>query len=364
MYGADAESHLAELAHHFAAAAPAGTAGKAVEYATPRGRPGVRPARVRGGRSPLRDGAGLVTDERGALRAAARARRRPGAGGRHAGLEGVVPRRRRDRRIASDSDSSSPARRWATAAGSSGRSPATTRTSCRCSSGVSRSSATTIPGSAYACWPGWRAALSGRRGSPDRRVALSAEALDLARAAGDPSTIAYALSGYLAAHHSPDHTSAQLELATEQIETGMGAGDLERAAEGYEHRVTARLELGDAAGARADLAEMAGLASRLRQPSQDWFVAVYGALLAFFEGNLAEAESLMERGAPHRRACTELERRGVVAPPAVRAAARAGSARRARGAGPPLARRVPHLSDLGLRPGADGRRSRPGGRGA
>ena len=75
----------------------------------------------------------------------------------------------------------------------------------------------------------------------------------------------------------------------------MGAGDLERAAEGYEHRVTARLELGDAAGAKADLAEMAELASRLRQPSQDWFVAVYGACWRSSRADLAEAESLMER---------------------------------------------------------------------
>ena len=39
---------------------------------------------------------------------------------------------------------------------------------------------------------------------------------------------------------------------------------------------------------------MAKLAEELRQPSQDWFVAVYAALLALLEGQLAEAEHLIE----------------------------------------------------------------------
>ena len=82
-------------------------------------------------------------------------------------------------------------------------------------------------------------------------------------------------------------------LATELIELATAAGDLERAAEGYEYRITALIELGDMAGAKADLAAMAKLAAELRQPSQDWCAAVYSALVALLEGDLAEAERLI-----------------------------------------------------------------------
>ena len=47
-------------------------------------------------------------------------------------------------------------------------------------------------------------------------------------------------------------------------------------------------------GAKADLAAMAELAKELRQPSQEWFVVAYSALMALLEGDLAEAEELIE----------------------------------------------------------------------
>ena len=110
----------------------------------------------------------------------------------------------------------------------------------------------------------------------------------MARRIGDPETLAYALSGYNQAHLSPDFTPKAgrtwrrscVELATE-------AGDLERAAEGHELRAVALIELADMPGAKAELAAMAKLAAELRQPSQDWFVAVYSAQVALLEGEFA-----------------------------------------------------------------------------
>jgi tetratricopeptide (TPR) repeat protein len=46
-------------------------------------------------------------------------------------------------------------------------------------------------------------------------------------------------------------------------------------------------------GAKADVAAMAKLAEELRQPSQEWLVAVDSALVALLEGELAEAERLI-----------------------------------------------------------------------
>jgi tetratricopeptide (TPR) repeat protein len=79
----------------------------------------------------------------------------------------------------------------------------------------------------------------------ERRRALSEEALDTARRIGDSGTLAYALAAYIAANRSPEFTRREVTLATELIQVATEAGDLERAAEGYEHRVTAMIELGE-----------------------------------------------------------------------------------------------------------------------
>ena len=129
---------------------------------------------------------------------------------------------------------------------------------------------------------------------PRRRRAMTAEALAAARRLRDPSTLAYALDGYISAHHSPDNRDEDERLATELIEVSLEAGDLERALEGYEHRATARIEAGDLAGAAADVEEEASLAADLRQPAQAWFVAIRRAVLALQEGRLAEAEVRIE----------------------------------------------------------------------
>ena len=129
---------------------------------------------------------------------------------------------------------------------------------------------------------------------PERRRSLSEEALAMARRIGDPGTLAYALSGYIAANHSPDFAETQVALGTELIQLSLETGELERATEGYEHRATALIELGEMRRAKADLAALASLAQDLRQPSQEWFVAVYTALVELLEGRMLEAERSIE----------------------------------------------------------------------
>ena len=115
----------------------------------------------------------------------------------------------------------------------------------------------------------------------------------MARRIGDPGTLAYALAGYVTANHSPEFTHTQVTLATELAEVALTAGDLERAAEGYEQRAGALFELGDLPGAKADLATLSRLAAELRQPSHDWLVAIHSAVVALLEGELADAENLV-----------------------------------------------------------------------
>jgi DNA-binding SARP family transcriptional activator len=140
---------------------------------------------------------------------------------------------------------------------------------------------------------------------PERRAALSRDALEMARRLDDPPTLAYALAGYIPANHSPDHTHEQLALATELVQIAMEVGDLERAVEGHEAASGAWLELGEMSNAKAALEAMAKLADELRQPSQTWYVAEQRAHLALVEGRLEDADRLiheaLELGEPTHR---------------------------------------------------------------
>jgi tetratricopeptide (TPR) repeat protein len=125
------------------------------------------------------------------------------------------------------------------------------------------------------------------------RRSVGAEALEMARRIGEPSTLAYSLLGYIGSQHSPDFTPDQVELAEELVGVALEAGDLERALEGYDNHLEASIELGDVPTAYADLEAMTDLAEQLRQPAQRWLVAVLRALLALLEGRFDEAEKLI-----------------------------------------------------------------------
>jgi DNA-binding SARP family transcriptional activator len=126
-----------------------------------------------------------------------------------------------------------------------------------------------------------------------RRRALSEEALRAARRMDDPATLGYAIQGYILGHHGPDHTRAQLELATELIELAAQVGDKERVVDGHEERLDALIELGEMVPAKEELQAMATVAQELMQPSQIWLVSVYRALVALLEGSFDEAERLI-----------------------------------------------------------------------
>jgi DNA-binding SARP family transcriptional activator len=129
---------------------------------------------------------------------------------------------------------------------------------------------------------------------PLRRQALGAEALEMGRRIGEPSTLAYGLHGYLSSHLSPDSTPVQLELAKELIDVAIAAGDAERAVEGYQVHLEASIELADVTSAHVDLGAMTVLADELGQPAQKWLAGVYRTALALLEGRFVEAERLIE----------------------------------------------------------------------
>ena len=137
--------------------------------------------------------------------------------------------------------------------------------------------------------------LRDRRFPPERKAATSREALQMARRIGDPSTLAYALAGFIEANLSPDNVQRQLELSGELVGVALAAGEKERAFEGHEERLLDLLCLGERQRAEADHAAMAAIAEELRQPTHEWLVAVYGAVFALLEGDFARAEELIPR---------------------------------------------------------------------
>jgi eukaryotic-like serine/threonine-protein kinase len=128
---------------------------------------------------------------------------------------------------------------------------------------------------------------------PLRRRRLGAQALEIARRIGEPSTLAYGLHGHLTSELSPDSVPETLELAKELIGVALQAGETELAVEGYEVHLEASIELGDLSTARADLDAMTRLADELHQPAQRWLAGVCRTALALLEGRFDEAEQLI-----------------------------------------------------------------------
>jgi DNA-binding SARP family transcriptional activator/tetratricopeptide (TPR) repeat protein len=121
--------------------------------------------------------------------------------------------------------------------------------------------------------------------------ALSAEALEIARRLEDPTTLAYAISGRLWATRAPTQLDERWLLTGELIQ----AGDKERAFEGHAIRVIVLLARGDIPSIRHELEIMEQLADELGQASQHWWIAAHGATVALLQGRFAAAETLINQ---------------------------------------------------------------------
>lgn len=123
---------------------------------------------------------------------------------------------------------------------------------------------------------------------------LSRRAVEMSRRLGDTSTEAYALAARYVSIWGPDNTEELLGIADRIVLLAERAGEPERALEGHLVRHTALMILGDIPGAVAALNEAGRLAERLRQVLQRWYVACYRTLLRLFEGRYHDAEARIE----------------------------------------------------------------------
>jgi DNA-binding NarL/FixJ family response regulator len=130
----------------------------------------------------------------------------------------------------------------------------------------------------------------------ERSEALSARALAMARAVGDPRAIAYVLGFEAITPWGAITLDERLAIAGEILRLAPASGNPTRAlVVGYAWRIAGLLEMGDVAGAERAVAQCERMAEELRQVPLEALAAVYRAALALLAGRLAEAEELSQR---------------------------------------------------------------------
>ena len=129
---------------------------------------------------------------------------------------------------------------------------------------------------------------------PDRRLALSGEAVALARRLGDPLTLATCLDARHYALWRPETVHERLEVASELRRIAAAVGDPELELEGAGWTVVDLLELGDVPGADVQIAAASRLAAAFRRPLYEWWTSLFRCARAQMAGDFEEAERLAE----------------------------------------------------------------------
>jgi tetratricopeptide (TPR) repeat protein len=133
----------------------------------------------------------------------------------------------------------------------------------------------------------------------DRRLQLSQEAVAVARRLGDPATLAAVLyDRHLAiwGADQPALAGERLAMATEVIDLAERTGDWAMALRGRGLRRTDLLEVGDLVDFDADLEAAERTAEQLRQLHHRWQLPLAHATRAMLAGRFAEAEELAAQG--------------------------------------------------------------------
>lgn len=296
LYAQDPEPRVAELAHHFLEAAPAGDVEKAVDYAT---RAGDRAMRL------------LAFEEAaGRYERALQALHLDGALDQEVRCDllvalGEAVRRSGDPAKAKEAfrDAADLARRIGAtqgearaALGFAGRYWTTGVVDEEVVGMLERALSVLGPGETPL-----KAEVLGRlatelyySATPERSDSLSREALGIARRTGEPRTLASVLDARLGAAWRPDNLEERLELATEIVDLADRARDRETAVRGRTFRVSCLLELGDVVAADAEIETATRLAEELHQPRFIWHTLGLRALRALMSGSLDDAERLAE----------------------------------------------------------------------
>jgi tetratricopeptide (TPR) repeat protein len=137
--------------------------------------------------------------------------------------------------------------------------------------------------------------------APDgtRMLALSEQALALARELGDPAALAHALDGRHVALWEPANLEELRQIAEEMLQLGEQAGDLELQLEAYAWLITDALESDPIDVVDRYIAAHARLAEELRQPYHLWYTEVTRAMRAHLDGRFDETAPRIEKAWGH-----------------------------------------------------------------
>ncbi len=298
LYAGDPEPHVAELAHHFVEATPAGVADKALDYAR---RAAERAARLLAFEEAIRlyrhaldtlelTGAGEPEIRGGLLLALGDVQTR--AGDSPSAKETFVAAADLAREV-DDGDLLARA-----ALGYGGRMVVQSAAGDKQLVSFLEEAVAAIGEGDGSLRARLLARLAGAlRDRPDRepRAALSAEALAISRRLRNSATLAYALDGRLGAIWWPGNHEERLELAAELVALAQQTGDKEREFFGRGHRIYVLLELGEVAEAYREIETRARIAEQLRQPAELWLVAANRGLQSLLAGRFDEAEERIPR---------------------------------------------------------------------
>jgi tetratricopeptide (TPR) repeat protein len=126
----------------------------------------------------------------------------------------------------------------------------------------------------------------------DRRLALSDEALDMARRLGNPAGLAHVINARCSAIWEPSTARERLENTAEMLEVGSGLGDPAVLAWAHVWRCIFAVGMAGVAEAERNLALLRIEAEELGQPSLSWVAGYLTVALLILAGRLEEAEAL------------------------------------------------------------------------
>ena len=128
----------------------------------------------------------------------------------------------------------------------------------------------------------------------DRRVALSMEAIEMARRVGDPGSLLVALYSRHWAACGPETLDERLANATEMIKLAREIGDQEMTFLGHHVHLNCLLELCDIQPVDKELQAMIELADEVRQPFYRWRTTCLSAMRAILDARFEDAERLAD----------------------------------------------------------------------
>jgi class 3 adenylate cyclase/tetratricopeptide (TPR) repeat protein len=131
----------------------------------------------------------------------------------------------------------------------------------------------------------------------ERRLALSDEALAIARRLGDPATLVSVLARRHYTLGAPDTLSERLAQSAELLALTERLGDPMSIGWAWWLRTRAAMETGDAEETRRALGRVEAIAAELGQPTLRWFAAVIRATYLTATGRLQEAERVVTESA-------------------------------------------------------------------